>query len=292
MKTLINKIWQFPLNRIKTFFFLADLLTPVLVKFSTRKSQMSSREQVLRLIEYMKPRLSPKPLERFGPEGDGGYLAPDDFDGIVACFSPGVSDVAGFELDLADKGVPCYLIDASVVDSPVKHTNIFFEPLFLGPISDGKRFISLQDWVQEKAPPTGDLLLQIDIEGAEYEAILSTPEIILRRFRLIIFELHDLEYIMTNKHAALGLESFLKNLRDLFDVVHIHPNNNRRPVIHQGIEIPPVIEVTLLRKDRFSKTQPSGEIQLPHPLDVDNSPSRKPLVFSSDWKKGIVSNSL
>jgi hypothetical protein len=264
-------------------FYLNDLLSPVLVKLCTPKNLVSSRDQVLGLIKYMKPQASSMPLQRFGPKGDGGYLAPDDFDGIVACFSPGVSDVAGFELDLAERGIPCYLIDASVKNAPLEHKNIFFEGLFLGPKSDGRKFISLPDWVREKAPGKGDLLLQIDIEGAEYEALLATPIDVLKRFRLIVLELHDLEFLMTNRYSALAFEAFLKHVTSQFDVIHIHPNNNRRPINHDGVEIPPVIEMTLLRKDRSVKGISMPQSQLPHELDSDNSPKRRHLVFSADW---------
>jgi hypothetical protein len=264
-------------------FYLNDWLAPVLVKLRTPKNVMSSKNQILSLINYMKPNVSSVPLQRFGPKGDGGYLVPDDFDGIVACFSPGVSDVAGFELELAERGIPCYLIDASVKDTPEKHENIFFERLFLGPKSDGKRFISLPDWVQEKAPGKGDLLLQIDIEGAEYEALLATPADMLKRFRLIVLELHDLDFIMTNKYSAVGFEAFLKHMTSEFYVVHIHPNNNRRPVMHEGVEIPPVIEMTLVRRDRSRKGSSETTSMLPHELDSDNSPRRKHLFFSKDW---------
>ena len=239
---------------------------------------------MITLINHMKPIKSAQPLKRFGPKGDGGYLAPDDFDGVSACFSPGVSDVAGFELEFANKGIPCFLIDASVEKAPIEHENIHFEPLFLGAKSVGPKLISLEDWVNQKAPGNKDLLLQIDIEGAEYEALLATSKDVLKRFRVIVMELHDLEFLMTNKYATIGFEAFLTHLRNVFDVVHIHPNNNRRPISHHGIEIPPVIEITLVRKDRV-KLDPIGfGSGLPHSLDSDNSPLRKSLTFSREWQ--------
>jgi hypothetical protein len=123
----------------------------------------------------------------------------------------------------------------------------------------------------------------MDIEGAEYDVLSNAPPELLKRFRLIAIELHNFEFILTNKLSALSFESFLKMLLENFEVVHIHPNNNRRPVLHKGIEIPPVIEMTLLRKDRFVGKQSLGPVALPHPLDSDNSPRRKHLTFSSDW---------
>jgi hypothetical protein len=239
---------------------------------------------VIALINHMKPIKSAQPLKRFGPKGDGGYLAPDDFDGVSACFSPGVSDVAGFELEFANKGITCFLIDASVEKAPIEHEHIHFEPLFLGAKSDGLKLISLEDWVNEKAPGNSDLVLQIDIEGAEYEALLSATADLLKRFRVIVMELHDLEFLMSNKYSAIGFESFLTHLKQVFEVVHIHPNNNRRPVSLHGVEIPPVIEITLVRKDRVSINDSAVGAKLPHILDSDNSPRRKHLEFSSEWE--------
>jgi FkbM family methyltransferase len=264
-------------------FYLCDLITPIKVKVRTSKANRTSKEQALSLISLMKPRALAKPLTRFGPVGDGGYLAPEDFDGIVACFSPGVSDEAGFELELAQRGITCFLIDASVKEAPIRHENITFEPLFLGSKSDAKTYISLEDWVTKKAPAEGDLILQIDIEGAEYEVLLAAQQELLSRFRLIIIELHELEYLMTNKHSALAFEVFLKHLLVHFHVVHIHPNNNRRPIRHEGLEIPPVIEMTLVRKDRFKDTESPGSVFLPNSLDSDNSPKRKSVLFSKEW---------
>jgi FkbM family methyltransferase len=263
--------------------FVADLWIPIQFKFFSNSKLSSSRELVLGILKLMRPVPSPLPLVRVGPAGDGGYLVPDDLENIKACFSPGVSDEAGFELAFANRGVPCFLADASVPEEPVKHQNIFFDPLFLGPISDSKKFISLEDWVEQKSVENGDLILQMDIEGAEYDVLSSAPAELLKRFRLIAIELHNLEFILTNKLSALSFESFLKMLLENFEVVHIHPNNNRRPVFHKGIEIPPVIEMTLLRKDRFVGKQSLGPVALPHPLDSDNSPRRKHLTFSSDW---------
>ena len=262
---------------------VADLWIPIQIKLFSNPALSSSKEQVLGLLKLMRPVPSPAPLVRVGPAGDGGYLVPDDLADIKACFSPGVSDEVGFELAFANRGVPCFLADASVPEEPVKHENIFFDPLFLGATSDSKRFISLEDWVNEISVEDGDLILQMDIEGAEYDVLRSAPPELLKRFRLIAIELHNFEFILTNKLAALSFEGFLNILLEHFEVVHIHPNNNRRPVFNKGIEIPPVIEMTLLLKDRFVGKQNLEPVALPHPLDSDNSPRRKHLTFSSDW---------
>ena len=59
-------------------------------------------------------------LIRLGNEGDGGYLIPDDLNGIEACFSPGVADNVNFEKALAERKIPSYLLDKSINKLPEK----------------------------------------------------------------------------------------------------------------------------------------------------------------------------
>jgi hypothetical protein len=48
------------------------------------------------LLTRVRPVKTNFDLIRLGSKNDGGYLVPDDLDGIVACFSPGVSRIANF----------------------------------------------------------------------------------------------------------------------------------------------------------------------------------------------------
>lgn len=64
--------------------------------------------------------------------GDGGYLIPDDLEGISACFSPGVDDRATFETSLIARGIPCFLADASVDKAPIDGDMIHFTKVSWG----------------------------------------------------------------------------------------------------------------------------------------------------------------
>ena len=114
------KYWLLQLSHL-----LVDFFAPLIVARTTPKGLKSSKANVERVLKFLHPVASPQPTIRLGPTGDGGYVTPDDLEGIVGCFSPGVSDQAGFELALADKGIRCFLADASVEQAPVNHTNIF-----------------------------------------------------------------------------------------------------------------------------------------------------------------------
>jgi len=132
-------------------------------------TRMTDPEKVKSLIARLHPVTSAKALIRLGPNGDGGYLIPDDLEGIEACFSPGVCNVAGFELDCAKMGMDVFMADASVDKPPIDHAQFKFQKKFIGSSTQGN-FISLEDWVISSSSKTADLLLQMDIEGYEYEA--------------------------------------------------------------------------------------------------------------------------
>jgi hypothetical protein len=225
------------------------------------------------LMTRLHPVKTAQRLIRLGPKGDGGYLVPDDFVGIEACFSPGVNNVAGFERDCAEMGMKVFMADASVEAPPEMHPQFTFIKKFIGSIARGD-FITLEQWVNATLPNShSDLLLQIDIEGYEYETFLSTPESLLQRFRMIVVEFHNLDFLFCQPLFELYSRAFEKLLQH-HTCVHIHPNNLARSIKVQGLEIPQMAEFTFLRNDRLAQAGYAHEF--PHPLDHDNS-DRAPL---------------
>ena len=100
--------------------FLKSKLESFLAQRGYALSRISPVPRVSSTIARLRPQSVGLELLRLGGESDGGYLVPDDLDDLSACFSPGVSDVADFELSLADGyGVRCHLADASVDGPPL-----------------------------------------------------------------------------------------------------------------------------------------------------------------------------
>lgn len=224
-------------------------------------------EHLKEFFRSFRPAHTNHELIRIGSKHDGGYLLPDDMDGIKICFSPGVSHNADFESEMANRGVTCYLADYSVDAPPVKHKNIHFEKKFLGDRDDDK-YMTLDSWVTKYGGNDNNLLLQMDIEEAEYEVIDRTSEQVLSRFRIILMEVHHLEQLCTAAGFERVSKLFLK-LSKSFEIVHIHPNNFDCMFHYLSFAIPGTLEYTFLRKDRI--TQKDSDIALPHPLDTANS---------------------
>lgn len=254
-------------------------LRPYLLRRNKLICPTVDRARMQAFFNAVRPVQTQHALIRMGGEGDGGYLVPDDLAGIEACFSPGVSDVASFEHELAHRNIKSFLADHSVDAPPISSDLFDFEKKYLGPKED-EVFMTLESWVRRKAPAEGDMILQMDIEGAEYGVIFDTSSDTLKRFRILAIEFHGLDALIVNGSFELFNLTFTKLLKD-FEVVHIHPNNYYPPLQYKEFSIPPLLEITFLRKDRITTRQPCTTF--PHPLDRPNVPEREDLVLPGCW---------
>ena len=231
------------------------------------------------LLQSLAPRRAE--LIRVGPEGDGGYLLPDDLEGLVAGFSPGVGYRSGFDLELAGRGIPMFLCDGSVEAPAAQHENLYFDKQFLGCYSDAHT-ITIDDWVQQRWPdPSGDLILQMDIEGAEFETLLAMSPGLQGRFRIILLEIHMTGTRWLNRPFFELASRALEKLLLTHKVVHLHPNNFAGAVFLDDLELPRMMEITLHRKDRADDCRPATDF--PHRLDQDNVPALPTLVLPKCW---------
>ena len=128
----------------------------------------------------------------------------------------------------------------------------------LGVVNDDS-LITADRWINDREPGNHDLLLQMDIEGAEWPILLNLSEANLRRFRIMVLELHDMERLM-DKHGFQIIACVMSRLLNSFQVVHIHPNNHGGLVRTNNVEIPRALEMTLLRSDRTTLIMRSNRI--------------------------------
>jgi hypothetical protein len=246
-----------------------------------------SGAEVLEVFDILKPKASTTALIRIGGDHDGSYLVPDDLEGIAACYSPGVNRIKYFEDFLADRyGITSHMCDFSCdvdeLETPLKPGMQTFLKKWLD-VEPGADHISLEQWIKQNQVD-GDLLLQMDIEGAEYRNILATDNETLARFRVMVLEVHGLGAMLDRPTLRGVIAPFFRKLARDFTCVHAHPNNCCGDFLVSGtdVRIPNVLELTLLRNDRF--VEAPGPPSLPHPLDVAcNMPDRPPLFLSDAW---------
>jgi hypothetical protein len=263
--------------------FINEPALSIFAAMNLHPSRLTDKNKLQSLLNKLQPVSCDKELIRLGPIGDGGYLIPDDLAGIEACFSPGVGSFSVFEKDCADRGMKVFLADRSVEKPTQSHELFVFTKKHISILTNDK-FMTIDDWVELSLPDSqGDLLLQMDIEGSEYEVLLCASDDLLKRFRIIVVEFHSLNELWSNPFFKLASRIFEKLLQT-HTCVHNHPNNCSDSVRIGEIELPKVTELTFLRNDRISGS--SFTKIFPHPLDTDNTKNNPSLPLPKCWYNG------
>lgn len=230
------------------------------IGFGAYRFRSDFSEIIFQFLRETNPPEMTHKLTRFGPSQDGGYFVPELSKNFDYLFSPGVGNQAEFDLEFANKGIPVYQLDGTIGQAPVSHKNIVFWNKNLSSIST-EMSLSLDDWVNLCAPKMHFGILQLDIEGGEYEAFLACSNETMRRFSCMVVEFHSLERLSA---PILG-DAIINTVRKILQthlVVYRNVNNNGRWFKYQGKEIPSTVEITFLRKDLF---QPSIKVEeIPH----------------------------
>lgn len=249
-----------------------DIVRDAATRAGFHLSRSATRSEVLELLAQLWPTYDPTRLARYGDDGDGGYLMPDDLTGIVGCISPGVADSVSFELHLADLGIESLMVDASIEQLPRTVPGAAFSRKFVGARTEGD-LVTLTDLVA--TIPDGDLILQLDIEGDEYLALAATSSQVLERARIIVIELHHLYNLFEPVQSAL-MHDALRRVLSTHGVAHLHANNMDGFLRVGGVTIPRAMEVTFVRRDAMLSS--GARVQLPHPLDHPCVPDRPDVV--------------
>lgn len=221
-------------------------------------------------------------LKRIGNLNDGGYLIPNILNEIEFNISPGIGLTTSFEDDLLQHGIKSFLIDGTV-DYNGKH---FFLKKNLSSYNDLKN-ITLDSFIasNSKINKSSNLMLQMDIEGAEIENLLSVTEETLKKFKVLVIEFHNFESLHNISFLKLYYSVFIKILK-YFTIIHIHPNNFAKVVDLNNKKISDIMEFTFLRNDlmRYKK---NIKYSLPHLKDKKNSEKDDDITLPKTFYKKI-----
>lgn len=220
-------------------------------------------------------------MVRMGQRGDGGYVIPKQIPFSAATMiSIGIRDFDPVSHAITNQyGITAYLYDCFSGPSPcppeLGRCNVIFEQTCAGDKAeskDGRQFQPIQQMVNTHGG-TQDLLLKIDCEGCEWDALDVLPEETLQRFQLVFGEVHWLE-------KAENHEKYLRVMNKLtkyFNLVHTHGCNCFGQVHLEGSEfkIPKIVEVTFVRKDLGGYMLPDMDSEYISTLDVPICPGNR-----------------
>lgn len=177
--------------------------------------------------------------KRFGSPNDGGYVLVDDLskdDFVISC---GIDNNIDWEKDVSPfvSGINAY--DNSIQQMPEKIEGCEF---YNKTISQD---VFISDLVQQ-ARNDKDLILKVDIEGAEWNLFSESDD--LSMFRQIVVELHGFIHGIQDGKLFNKMVNALSNLNKDHFPVFIHGNNYSQHVDIFGNKIAQVAEILFLRK--------------------------------------------
>jgi len=216
---------------------------------------------------------------RIGASSDGGYVMLDDFGTVSSAYSIGIGRDVSWDLDLAARGLTIFQFDHTVLHSPVSHRLFRFEQLGLGVKTEpNARLETLENMLCRQTDKTKQLILKIDVEGAEWKIFDGLSDLVFPRFRQIICEFHNFHEISHEAWYDRAYRVFSR-LNKTHQAIHIH-HNNWGPRIRIGdVEIPFFAEITFASRSDYS-FEVTDEA-LPGPLDLPCAPffPDPPLAF-------------
>lgn len=231
------------------------------------------QERILSILRLLRPyeQVGAQKI-RVGRDNDGGYIMVDDFDGVTAAYSLGINDDVSWDKQMAARDIDILQFDHTIDALPESDPHFHWSRTGIcgvGEERDG--FRSLPDIIQGNGHAEGDLVLKMDIEGAEWSVFATMPLDLMARFRQIVCEFHGFQHVDRPdffERAAAACRNLSTNHR----VVHVHANNNTAYAIVGGVPIPACLEITLSRTQGRS-FQLSSET-FPTPIDQPCWPGR------------------
>ena len=208
---------------------------------------------------------------RAGNVYDGGYVMVNDFANVKHAYSCGISQDVTWDVVMAGHGMDIFMYDHTIKEVPLPKTLPqfhFFPTGITGTYSaDKPELKTLPQLIRQNGHEQDyNMILKMDIEGAEYDVLQTIDADSLSHFRQIVLEFHNL--------LDLGLENTigfaLDKLNGLFQLVHIHANNYAKYTVRGGWVMADALEGTYLRRDNYKFT--TSTRFFPTAFDSPNTP--------------------
>jgi hypothetical protein len=208
-------------------------------------------------------------FERFGEPNDGGYLLCGNLlSRVQSAYSYGISGYDKWGCDISTRlNLSVHQYDCFDTTRPVCPTgrSVFHSQCVwsTAKTDEGRLFDTLQNQLVRNGDAAKRIVMKMDVEGAEWDSLLSVPDEVLQQIDQMAVEFHHVE-----DPKFVGV---VERLKRFFEIAHIHFNNGS---CVQGLEPFPTwaYEVLFVSK-QLAVVDPSRASRGPHPLDAPNDPS-------------------
>ena len=208
-------------------------------------------------------------LKRFGEANDGGYLLCGNLlKNVESGYSYGISGYDGWGCDISRQlKVKVHEYDCFDLHEPVCAGGaLVFHPECVAGTrstdSDGRLFDTPEAQISRNGDAGKHLIVKIDVEGAEWDTFLKTPDAVLDQIDQLAVEFHG-----TNRQR---FREAIAKLKRTFYIVNLHFNNYS---CTSGMEPFPswAYEVLLVSK-RLGIPDPSGKRPDMSSVNAPNNP--------------------
>ena len=150
-------------------------------------------EKDLCFYKYLSPKkVVGKELKLIGPKHDGGYALLNDFENIRIAYSIGIDGEISFDRELANKNIDVYMYDHTINALYFENPKFHWKKIGISGISNkSKNTKTLEEMLAENGHLNEiNMILKMDVERAEWNALLDISEDILKKFKYITIEFH------------------------------------------------------------------------------------------------------
>ena len=218
------------------------------------------------------------------PDFDGGYITINDPRANKIAYSFGINQDVSWDNDMADLGYQIFMYDMTIVDLPKHRPEFHFFKEGIGYEKDPEqRLDTLENFIKRNGHENRrNMILKMDVEGAEYDFIEQVDLKTLEQFDQMTFEFHDVITVIDLERANRMISCF-KKLNRTHQVIHVHGNNNGQVITYEGGIYPELLEVTFANRNNYEFVD--EEINLPlRNLDSPNLP-QYPEIILGNWNK-------
>jgi hypothetical protein len=211
-------------------------------------------ERLLELLKMMTVFTVPDhSLMRMGGPNDGGYIMSLPKNSCTA-ISLGVGPNVSWDKQMVSLGHRVEMFDPTIWRPPVKVAGAKFHRIGVVGNLEGKKNLDLRQLsdLRVLCEPYGrNLILKIDVEGAEWFSFANSTKLELDNYQQILVEFHDLNKISDESRWDL-MRKAIANLCDSHFPIHIHANNYSKLIRFGNYWFPDALEVSFLRKTEVS----------------------------------------
>ena len=217
-----------------------------------------------------------------GSLADGHYIMANHFKKNQVAYSFGIDREISWDNAMADKGYQIYMYDHTIEALPFKRNEFKFFKQGLGKAyKPDENLNTLENYIKlNEHDKKNNMVLKIDIEGAEWDFLDNVSQKTLKQFDQIIIEVHNLVRA-SNEYEKERKINLLNKINQTHNLVHLHGNNTGYILQMLGATFPDVIELTYVNKEKY-KTYENNNLTFPTPLDIPNDKNRDD-IFLGKW---------